>query len=131
MPPLRMLALGLREAAVARRNWLLSHPSMYWELQCGGKTLAKSGVIAEERNARWPETIAYQGVVAPQDSVVLRVYHKGEAGTPDRLLDAWSGPVSDLPGRDKGNFRLPTNDLKKMVIHLEYMDRGNNDDGPR
>ncbi len=131
LPPLRMLALGLREAAVARRYWLLSHPSMYWELQCGGKVLVKSDVIPEERNARWPETIAYHGVVAPQDSVVLRVYHKGQAGDPDRLLDAWSGPVSALPGREKGNFRLPSNDLKKMVIHLEYMDRDKNDNGPR
>ncbi len=122
MPLLRELHLGLREASVARRQWILSHPSMYWELRCGEKLLLKSKVIAAQRNARWTDDAVHKWVAAPSDRIELRVYHQGTQGEADRLLEMWTGQLSELPGKEKGNVRLPTTSLKKMLLHLEYVE---------
>lgn len=124
VPILRPLALGLREASVVRRQWILSNPDMYWELYCGNLMLLRSPVVPAERNARWEEDSVCQTIVAASDRIELRVYHKEMDGAPDRLLEIWSGQLSQLPDKEKGNFRLQTHNLKKMVIHLDYLDKG-------
>jgi hypothetical protein len=127
LPTLLQLQLGLREASVVRRQWILSHPSMYWELRCGSKLLHRSQVVPEQRNARWPDSDLCQWVVAQSDRIEVRVYHKVTDGEPDRLLDMWTGQLADLPNRIKGNVRLQTDDLKKMLLHLEYQEPGHED----
>jgi hypothetical protein len=122
MPPLRELQLGLREASVARRLWILSPPTMFWELRCGKQLLLRSKVVAAQRNARWPDDAIHKWVVAPSDRIELRVYHQGTQGEADRLLEMWTGQLSELPGKEKGNVRLPTTSLKKMLLHLEYVE---------
>jgi hypothetical protein len=91
-------------------------------LYCGNLLLHRSKIDPEKRNARWENNEMGDWVFAGSDRIELRIYHKGTNGDPDKLLEIWSGQLNGLPDREKGNFRLPTTSLKKLILHLDYQD---------
>lgn len=120
LPLLRELHIGVREAAVRRRQWLLSDPNLYWVLKVGETEVYRSPVKTKTRDARWPEEVEAHLVLSQADRIQVQVVHKGVGGETDRVVETWQATATDVPTKAKGTTRLKPGSLHRLVIRAYW-----------